>query len=402
MFDGWKFLAGLGIFLFGMFMMEESIRLLAGRSLKTLIRRFTGTRAKALFTGIFSTAVLQSSSAVSLMVLAFVGARLLTHGNAIAVTMGAMVGTTLTAWIVAVFGFSFKIDALAMPMIGLGGLGLIVLGKSARYVHFSKLLAAAIDLNSLPNLGLWVYVLAGTLLTAIMQSSSAAIAVILTTLFADIIDFEQAAAMVIGANVGTTVTILIGAIGGIPAKKQTALSSLIFNTGAALVMLPILTPTLWVIGHFFDPANKAVLGIAAFHTLFNLVGVALFFPVIPFLVRHLQRIFSEKQTLLSRFIHNTSAQVPEAAMTALCKEILHQLVLSLDFISDRYHLPARLLPSVSVQSLTPLQGNQTFYYSDLGAYMPKYLPFTPACKPTKSIKPKRCNWNRLSGRAAAS
>ena len=142
MFDGWTFLAGLGIFLFGMFMMEESIRLLAGRSLKTLVRRFTGTRVKALFTGIFTTAVLQSSSAVSLMVLAFVGAGLLTMGNAIAVTMGAMVGTTLTAWIVAVLGFSFKIDALALPMIGLGGLGLIVLGKSARYVHVSKLLAA--------------------------------------------------------------------------------------------------------------------------------------------------------------------------------------------------------------------------------------------------------------------
>jgi len=98
LFDGWRFLAGLGIFLFGMFMMEESIRLLAGRSFKTLIRRFTSTRLKALCTGVFSTAVLQSSSAVSLMVLAFVGAGLLTLDNAVAVTMGAMVGTTLTHW----------------------------------------------------------------------------------------------------------------------------------------------------------------------------------------------------------------------------------------------------------------------------------------------------------------
>jgi len=136
LFDRWKFL-------FGMFMMEESIKLLAGRSLKTMIRRFTGTRTKALFTGAVSTAVLRSSSAVSLMVLAFVGAGLLTRGNAIPVIMGAIVGTTLTAWIVAVFGFSFKIDALALPMIGMGGLGLIVLGRSPRYVIRSALFNCA-------------------------------------------------------------------------------------------------------------------------------------------------------------------------------------------------------------------------------------------------------------------
>jgi phosphate:Na+ symporter len=385
MFDGWKFLAGLGIFLFGMFMVEESIKLLAGRSLKTLIRRFTGTRTKALFTGIFSTAVLQSSSAVSLMVLAFVGAGLLTLANAVAVTMGAMVGTTLTAWIVAVFGFSFKIDALALPMTGLGGLGLIVLGQSARYVHVSKLLAAfgflflgldymktsvealaaAIDLTTLPDLGLWVYVLAGTVLTAIMQSSSAAIAVILTTLFAGIIDFRQAAAMVIGANVGTTMTILIGAIGGIEAKKQTAISSLVFNAGTALVMLPALPLALWTIGCFLDPADNAVLGIAAFHSLFNLVGVALFFPAISILVRHLQRLFPEKQTVLSRFIHNTSAEVPEAAIAALRNEVLHQLVLSLAFIADRYRLRPALIPAVNVASRTTTQEGKAFDYGDL-------------------------------------
>jgi phosphate:Na+ symporter len=385
LFDGWKFLAGLGIFLFGMFMMEESIRLLAGRSFKTLIRRFTGTRLKALCTGIFSTAVLQSSSAVSLMVLAFVGAGLLTLNNAVAVTIGAMVGTTLTAWIVAVFGFSFKIDALALPMIGLGGLGLIVLGKSARYVNISKLLAAfgflflgldymktsvetlaaVIDLRTLPNLGNWVYVLTGTVLTAVMQSSSAAIAVILTTLFAGVIDFGQAAAMVIGANVGTTVTILIGAIGGIPAKKQTAFSSLIFNTGTALVMLPALPLAFWIIGRFFDPIQNAVLGIAAFHTLFNLVGVALFFPVIPVLVRYLERIFPEKRNILSRFIHYTSPQLAEAAIAALRNEVFHQLALSIGFIADRYRLNSHLLSSVSGRSLMPAQAGTTFHYRDL-------------------------------------
>jgi phosphate:Na+ symporter len=319
------------------------------------------------------------------MVLAFVGAGLLTLDNAVAVTMGAMLGTTLTAWIVAVFGFSLKIDALALPMIGLGGLGLIVLGKSVRYVNLSKLLvafgflflgldymktsvqtlAAVIDLRTLPNLGRWVYALVGAVLTAVMQSSSAAIAVILTTLFAGVIDFGQAAAMVIGANVGTTVTILIGAIGGIPAKRQTAFSSLIFNTGTALVMLPALPLASWTIGRFFDPTQNAVLGIAAFHTLFNLVGVALFFPAIPVLVRYLERVFPERRNVLSRFIHNTSPQLAEAAVAALRHEVFHQLASSIGFVADMYRLNSHLLSSLSGRSITPAQAGTTFEYRDL-------------------------------------
>jgi len=141
-FDECRFLAGLGIFLFGMFTMEESIKRISGRSFKTLIRRYTGTRVKGLITGFVSTAILQSSSAVSLMVLAFVGAGLMTMVNAMAAIMGSMVGTTLTAWIVAVFGFKLKIEAFAFPLIGIGGLGLIFLGSSGRYVNISKLMAA--------------------------------------------------------------------------------------------------------------------------------------------------------------------------------------------------------------------------------------------------------------------
>ena len=358
LFDGWKFLAGLGIFLFGMFMMEESIKLLAGRSFKTLIRRFTGTRAKGLATGVVSTAILQSSSAVSLMVLAFVGAGLMSLVNAIAVIMGAKVGTTFTAWIVALVGFSFKIDSFALPMIGIGGLGLILLAGSARWVNVSKLLvafgflfhgldymkssvevfAASVDLAILPDLGLWVYVLAGIVLTAIMQSSSATIAIILTTLFAGIINFEQGAGMVIGANVGTTVTIILGAIGGIPVKKQTAASSLAFNMGTALVVLLAMPLLLWIIRDLFGLENNTVLGIALFHTLFNLIGVLVFFPWIPTLARFLEGLFPEKRTTLNRFILNTSPQVPEAAIAALRKEILQQLVVSIRFIGAQYGL----------------------------------------------------------------
>lgn len=359
LFDEWKFLAGLGIFLFGIYMMEESIRLLAGRSFKGLIRRFTDTRIKGLLTGIVSTAILQSSSAVSLMVLAFVGAGLVSLVNAIAVILGSKVGTTLTVWIVAVFGFQFKIDAFALPLIGIGGLGLIFLSRSTKYVNISKLLAAfgflflgldfmktsvenlgaVIDPAFFPDLGLWVYVLAGIVLTAIMQASSATIAVVLSALFSNIIDFSQGAAMVIGANIGTTVTILLGSMGGIPAKKQTAFSSLIFTVGTSLAVWPVLPALFWVVNDVFGLAGNPVLGIAAFHTQFNIIGVLIFSPFIPVLSRLLKRLLPEKRTVLTRYILNTNAQVPEAAIPALRNEVMHQLSLCMDYIAFKYKLP---------------------------------------------------------------
>jgi phosphate:Na+ symporter len=386
LFDEWKFLAGLGIFMFGMFMMEESIKLLAGRSFKTLIRRYAGTRIKGLIAGIISTAILQSSSAVSLMVLAFVGAGLMTLSNAVAVIMGAKVGTTTTAWIVAIFGFKFKIDAFALPLIGIGGLGLIFLSKAGRFVNISKLLAAfgflflgldfmktsietlaaSIDLSSLPVLGLWVYVLAGILLTAIMQSSSATIAVILTTLFSGVIDFPQAAAMVIGANVGTTVTVLLGAIGGIPAKKQAAASSLVFNLGTAVVILSSLPLVLWLINDVFNLSENAVLGIATFHTLFNILGVIIFFPAISMFVRYLKRVFPEKRTVLTRFILNTTPQVPEAAIEALRKEVLNQLWLLMVYVARRYRLNEQSKRSMARRAAQgPATEGVTIEYDDL-------------------------------------
>ena len=373
-FDGWKFLAGLGIFIFGMFMMEESIKLIAGRSFKILIRRCTESRLKGLLTGFVTTAILQSSSAVSLMVLAFVGAGLMALANAVAVLMGAMVGTTCTAWIVALVGFKLKIDVFALPLIGIGGLGLIFFSGSIRYVNISKLLVAfgflfhgldfmktsveafagSIDLSLLPNLGLWIYVLAGIILTALMQSSSATIAIILTALFSGIIDFAEGASLVIGANVGTTVTVLLGAIGGSPAKKQTATSSLIFNAVTGLIVFPLLPAMTWISQDFFDLADNPVLGIALFHTLFNVLGVLIFFPWISGLVFLLYRFFPEKEAVPTLYIHNTSPKVPEAALAALRNEVLHQLLLSIRYLGRRYGLKSPEILAAPTEEQRPV------------------------------------------------
>lgn len=357
-FELWTFFAGLGIFLFGMHMMEESIRILSGAAFKSIIRRSTGTRVKAIFSGMFSTAILQSSSAVSLMVLAFVGAGILNLVQAISVMMGAKIGTTATAWVVAVFGFKFNIEVFSLPMIGIGGLGMIALARSPKYVNISKFLVAfgflfmgldymkssvdqvsnVIDPEIFTGYGILVYALAGLVLTALMQSSSATIAIVLTMLFSGVIDFSTAASMVIGANVGTTVTVILGAVGGIHTKKQAAVSQLIFTTGTAflaLLLLPILT---WIVLDLFSFNENLVLGLALFHSLFNIGGVLLYYPFIPQLAKRVELWIPERTVSLSSYIHKTDPEITEAGLVAFKKEILCQLQYTLSFLEPIFRL----------------------------------------------------------------
>ncbi len=238
--DLWKLLAGLSIFLYGMYLLEDSVKNLSGKAFRKIIRQYTNGRLRSIGSGTLITAILQSSSAVSLMVLAFVGAGVMTMENGIGVMMGANIGTTFTSWIVAVFGFKMKIESLALPLIAGGGLLFIVFGSTSKLFQASRLLlgfgflflglafmktsvenaAQVIDLSALASYGLWLYVLFGILITALMQSSSASIAIILTGLSSGLLSFDSSLAMVIGANVGTTVTVLIGSIGGIQPKKR--------------------------------------------------------------------------------------------------------------------------------------------------------------------------------------
>ncbi|MCB1303309.1 MAG: Na/Pi cotransporter family protein [Leptospiraceae bacterium] len=355
--DLWKLLAGLGIFLFGMYTMEQSIRAVAGRSFKALIRRYTGTRWRGLFTGIVSTAALQSSSAVSLLVLAFVGAGIMSLVNAIAVMVGSNIGTTFTAWIVALFGFKIKIEAFALPMIGLGGLGTILFTRSDRFMNLSRLLIAlgflfhgldlmksaveslsdGMNLAQLPDLGLWFFVLVGIVLTAAMQASAATIALVLTALHSGMIDFTHGAAVVIGANVGTTITILIGSIGGSAIKKQAALSHVAFNLFSAALAFALLPLIVWII-HDGLSMKSDVLGVALFHTVFNCLGAMVFMPFLGRFARLLSRIYPDRRLVLTRFIQNTDPTVFEAALVALRNEVLHQLFLSVFYIARKYRV----------------------------------------------------------------
>lgn len=372
-FNLWKLLAGLGIFLFGVFLMEDSIKELAGKAFRTLIRRYTESRLSSILSGALSTSILQSSSAVNLMVLAFVGAGIMSLRNALGVILGANIGTTFTAWIVAFFGFKISIETFALPLIAIGGLGMIIFANSARYLNISKLfigfgllfhgldymktsvdqITRLFDISMLAGYGSGIFLVAGIMLTAIMQSSSATIALILSGIYSGLMGFEAGAAMVIGANVGTTVTVILGALGGVAIKKRVAVGHLVFNmvTGVLVfLLLPVLT---WLVQSGLGWQQNAVLGIALFHTLFNLIGVMLFLPLLPRLTDKLDSLFREPDQVITHFIQNTSPDIADAALVALKKEVLHQYVESRRYLIRLYNLS--LPPYLSYDRKPPLQ-----------------------------------------------
>jgi len=372
-FDFWRLLAGLGIFLFGMLLIEESVRALSGRAFRRIIRQYTDGRLRSIGSGAFVTALLQSSSAVSLMVLAFVGAGVMSMENAIGVIMGSNIGTTFTAWIVATLGFKIKIESFALPFIGIGAIGLIFFKAPSKPSLVSRLLVGfgflflgldymkgsvenltqTFDLYQFPTYGLWFYVLIGTLSTAIMQASAATIAIVLTALNSQLITFNMAMAMVIGANVGTTITVLLGAIGGVQAKKRVALSHLIFNVITGIIAFFSIPILVGIINLFLDVKTNSLTGLALFHTLFNVLGVIIFFPFVGWLSRMLVKFYPDFKPILTVYIDKTPTEISEAATAALRKEICHLLQ-----ECQLYHL--RLLkidPKLVLDNDTPFEKN---------------------------------------------
>jgi len=343
-FDGWEFLAGLGIFLLAMALMENSLEALAGRSFKKFLRQYTNHPIKAVLSGIFITIILQSSSVVSLMVLAFVGAGIIELRNAIGIIIGSNLGTTLTGWIVAYFGFSFNIESFALPFIAIGGLSMVFFAQKDRLYLFGQLfigigflflgldymkasiseLANNFDISPFaiydPH---WLF-LVGFVLTAIIQSSSAAMVITLSALNAEILSLEGAAAMVIGSDLGTTITVVLGGIKGVPAKKRVALSHFLFNFIVDVLALIFLFPLLRFLTEILGLVDP-LFTLVAFHSSFNLAGIFLFFPFLGIFARFLEKRFEKKNKVVARFVTQVPVEVPEAALKALREEVTHLL-----------------------------------------------------------------------------
>ncbi len=335
---------GLGLFLLGMWLITEGLRVAAAGSLARLLAHWTSNRARGLLAGTLLTAALQSSSAVTVATLGFVNTGLLRFERAVWVIFGSNLGTTLTAWLVALIGFKFKVDVLALPLIGVGAM-LRVFAPTDRYRSLGMALAgfgilflgietlAAAFTGVAPSLPLqvgayrWVVMVgSGIILTTLMQSSSAAIAVVLTALAGGLLGLTDAAAVVIGANVGTTSTALIATLGATANARRLAFAHVLFNVFTAIVALLMLYPLLGAVQILVKGlalGNDPTTALAMFHTLFNLLGVLLMWPVEPRMSRFLQTCFQRRQMTSGalQYLDGNVAGFPDAARVALGKEL---------------------------------------------------------------------------------
>ncbi|MCP5302955.1 MAG: Na/Pi cotransporter family protein [Pseudomonadales bacterium] len=334
---------GLGLFLLGMWLLTEGLKLAGGGKLQHVLATWTVTKFRSFISGFTLTAIVQSSSAVTVAIIGFINAGLLDLSRSLWIIFGSNVGTTMTAWIVALIGFKFKIDAAALPAIGIGailhlfgtdarakslggalaGLGLLFLGIQIlqnAFVHIEQM----VDLSSLVQNDAWgmlAMVLLGLALTAAMQSSSAAMAIVLTAVSTDLLPLAAGAAAVIGANVGTTITAIIAVLKATANARRVAVAHMIFNLITALVALTLLSFFLVLVQWLQQALNlepDAAISLALFHTVFNLLGVALMIPLEPRLSRWLLTLFtpSESQTIKPQYLDKNIISMPDLALNA--------------------------------------------------------------------------------------
>jgi phosphate:Na+ symporter len=362
-------LIGLGIFLFGMMQLERSIETLSGRWVKVWLERSTNNSFSSIFAGTTITAIVQSSSMVSLVVLAFASAGIMPLFNAIGVLLGANLGTTFTGWVVATLGFKLNLTAAALPAIGVGsliqvfgdkqaklkaggamlfGLGLLLFGLSLMKDAVGNL-PQQIELETLKDIGPFSFLLMGIVLTAIIQSSSASMMIALTALHSGIIDLPAAAALVIGADLGTTSTTILGSLNGSAIKRQLALAHLLFNVFVDMLAFLLLLPALpWLLQWFdmSDPLYSLVL----FHSTFNLFGLCIFVPILhPYAKWIGQRFVSDKP---SSALIDVPTEVPEVAIKA-CQQHTNALLftaVNLNLRNLKLNIPPQS-PSVTGQEL---------------------------------------------------
>ncbi|OEF96582.1 Na/Pi cotransporter family protein [Desulfuribacillus alkaliarsenatis] len=340
-------LGGVGLFLLGMNLMTEGLKALAGESLKNMLSKFTGGTYRSIMTGATMTAIIQSSSATTFMTIGFVSAGLLTFSQSVGVIIGANLGGTSTGWIVSVIGFKINMSAIALPVIGVGilmkllssnrlgphgyalaGFGLIFLGIAVLQDGMADF-TTYIDLTRFAGDQWWVIpilLIIGIVMTVVMQSSSAAVVTTLAALHTGVIDFNQAAVLVIGQNVGTTIKAIIATIGGTIAAKQTAMAHITFNllTGLlAVVFLPWLIQFVFFISSIFQIADLAVI-LALFHTVFNVIGVLIIVAILPWFAKVVKWVYPDEKDTdnYSRYLDDSVAEVGPVAIEAARRALL--------------------------------------------------------------------------------
>jgi len=336
-------LGGVGLFLLGMAVMTDGLKALAGTALRRLLSRAASTPVRATALGVVVTLIVQSSTATTTTTIGLVSAGLMSFTRAIGVVFGANLGTTATAWFVAIVGVKLSVDAAALPLVFVGallrllgrkrvsaiggtiaGFALLLFGLGVLQEGMSSMsdVINPADLPMMVGVGAWravvataALVVAGIVMTTVMQSSTAAVAVTLAALHAGAIAPDQAAALVVGQNVGTSLSSGIAAIGATTAAQRTALAHVLFNVVTGIIVLgsfPLVIP--WI-----DSASRTVdptMLLAGFHTAFNVLGVSLLLPMVGRFSALIERILPERGPVLTRHLDPGSQSMPDMAVEA--------------------------------------------------------------------------------------
>lgn len=363
-FDFLQLIGALGIFIFGMKIFSDGLQKFAGSKLRSILKGMTKNRFSGLVTGFAATTITQSSTTTTVLVVSFVNAGLITFIESTGVIMGANIGTTVTAWMVSIFGFQMKITPIAISMIGLFfpflffgreklrnmaeamiGFGILFIGlefikDAVPNIQDNPEMFAALDALTGYGFGsIILFVFIGTILTLLTQSSSAAMAITLVMLFQGWITFPIAAAMILGENIGTTVTANIAAIVGNVHAKRAARFHFVFNVIGVLWMMLLITPFLngidAVMGYFNPEAGSiygdtqearaaATLGLSLFHTTFNVMNVILLFGFVPAIIRFVEKFQKDgdaDQAFRLQYISGGLMSSPELSIAQAHKEI---------------------------------------------------------------------------------
>ena len=361
--------AGVAIFLFGMITLEEGFKVFSGGTLEKILKKSTDKLYKSIGFGFIATAIMQSSSLVSVLTISFIGAGLIGLTQGIGIILGANIGTTTGAWLMAGFGLKVKISAYAMPMLAFGvilifqkaksikGIGYILAGLGFLFlgIHYMKdgfeAFKETIDLASFAVdgfKGLLIFIGIGILATVVMQSSHATIVLILAALSVGQITYDNALALTIGANIGTTITAVLGSLSSNIDGKRLAGAHLIFNVVTALVAIVLMNQIISVvdvISDFIGIANdNHTLKLAVFDSLFKVMGVIMFIPFVDKLVKFLESNLKgkEKQEVESyesvQYLNDSVLELPATAMAAIVRETKHLYINAFEIIAHGLNL----------------------------------------------------------------
>lgn len=342
-------IGGLGIFLLGMIILTDGLHALAGNAMRNVLMKFTSSPLTGAITGATTTAILQSSSATTVAAVGFVGAGLMTFPESLGIIFGANIGTTITGWLVALLGFKLKLDTIILPVILIGallklfskkrlatigfscaGFGLIFVGISMMQQGMSGIESLVTPEQFPPDtwIGRIQLLLLGVTFTLITQSSSAGVAVALTALYAGAINFNQAAVLVIGMDVGTTVTAAMATIGASIGSKRTGFSHVIYNVLTAIGALLLLTPFTLSFNYLFPKefVNNPEIALVLFHSFFNVIGVILILPFTKHFAQVMTTIVKSSTSSANQQLDQALLPEPSVALTAALSTTKRQLI----------------------------------------------------------------------------